>query len=79
MATPRYMPVEQRDRFTNDVLTRIGNTLHSFEGGNGDGDGDGDGEVNAGTRTVLGAVRAEVVVSVVRERNSPSRSKGNLR
>ena len=40
----KYMPVDQRDSFINDLLSRNGNTRHSFEG---DDDGGGDGDGNA--------------------------------
>ena len=42
----QYMPVEQRERFTRDLLSRNGDTLHSFEGDDccGDGEADAGGE-----------------------------------
>ena len=42
----RYMPLDQRDCFTNDMLSRNGNTWHSF-GGHVDDHGD-DGEAGGG-------------------------------
>ena len=65
-ATWQFMPVKQRDRFTNDLLSRNGNTLHSFDG---DDDGDGDCEADAGTSVPPSSTTASTCTA----RASPSR------